>query len=85
MHELQNTPGSTLGRQIKRELFKLSIYHFLWGFIVFIISIYQATDIGRINGYFYEAGNMDQFHENGSIPTSLHTLSLSTCLYPILQ
>jgi len=49
--------GATLGRQIKREVFKVSIYHFLWGTIIFLISVYQDLDIGRINGLLYDANH----------------------------
>ena len=46
--------GTTLGRQIKREVFKLSIYHLLWGFILFIISVYQDIAFGPLDGLFYD-------------------------------
>ena len=36
------------------QVFKLSLYHFLWGIILFMISTYQDIVIGPIDGLLYD-------------------------------
>ena len=44
--------GNTLGRQIKREVFKLSIFEIIYGIAIFLISCYESVTFGSLDGYF---------------------------------
>ena len=70
---IKSLKGVSLGRQLKREVFKLGVAHLTWGIIIFILSIYESL-----------AFMITTFFTNITYGSSILTLQYSISVFAIL-